>query len=376
MAIVKETHYTYKDLTILPGRKSMIEHRVECDPLTKEGTLPLFTAPMDTVVGPANFWRFQDNGIIPILPRTEDIDVRTKYAFDGYWAAFSLNEFESIFCSLENKKVFEKHTVKVLIDVANGHMSRIINLVSLSKKIYGDRIEIMAGNIANPYTYYDYAGAGVDYVRCGIGSGYGCLSTSNTGIHMPMASLIEKVVEAKQEVEKWVKQATDVYKSLPKIVADGGIRNYSDIIKALALGADYVMVGSVFASMLESAAPKRCNSGYSRPLVDYGKMYFKDNAWHLKNDRGDDYFLGDISAIFYGMASREGQIAMNGSKTKTSEGISKVIPIKYTMAGWVENFKDYLRSAMSYVGAKNLRQFRQLAVLIVNSENAISAVNK
>ena len=375
MALIKEVHYTYRDVTILPGNKSLIEHRAECNPFNPDGMLPLFTAPMDTVVSPANFWRFKDNGIIPILPRTEDVEVRIKYAFDGSWAAFSLNEFEDIFCESE-KKTFEKHTVKALIDVANGHMERILKLVKIAKEKYGNRIEIMAGNIANPDAYYSYAAAGVDYIRCGIGSGFGCLSTSNTGVHMPMASLIDKVAERKKTVKRWFEEKSTVYKSIPKIVADGGIRNYSDIIKALALGADYVMVGSVFASMLESAAPKHCNSGYSRPIVDYDNIYFKDKAWHLKNDRGDDYFLGDISAVFYGMASREGQIAMNGSKTKTSEGISKVIPIKYTMAGWVENFKDYLRSAMSYVGAKNLREFRQLAVLIVNSENAISVVNK
>lgn len=375
MALINEIHYTYKDVTILPGKKSNIEHRAECDPFNPDGMLPLFTAPMDTVVNPANFYRFQDNGIIPILPRTEDLDVRTKYAFDGFWAAFSLKEFEYIFCN-SSKMVFDDHTVKVLIDVANGHMAKITKLVWLAKQIYGDRIEIMAGNIANPETYYDYANAGVDYIRCGIGSGMGCLSTSNTGIHMPMASLIDKVAEAKRKVKSFVSLSPSSYKSVPKIVADGGIRGYSDVIKALALGADYVMIGGLFASMLESAAPKTCNSGYSRPLIDYDNMYMKDKVWYLKSGKKEDHFLGEISATFYGMASREGQIAMNGSKTKTSEGVSKVILIRYTMAGWVENFKDYLRSAMSYVGAKNLRQFRELAKLIVNSKNAVSVVNK
>jgi IMP dehydrogenase/GMP reductase len=376
MAIINETHYTYRDLTILPGRNSLIEHRAECNPFNQDGMLPLFTAPMDTVVGTGNFHKFYENGIIPILPRTESLEIRAKYAFDGYWSAFSLKEFEDIFCDEENKKIFEGHTIKALIDVANGHMKKITKLVWTAKQIYGDRLEVMAGNIANPDTYVDYAIAGVDYIRCGVGAGFGCLSTSNTGVHMPMASLIDKVSEVKKKVKRWLAESPGSYKSIPKIVADGGIRNYSDVIKALALGADYVMVGSIFASMLESAAPKMCNSEYDKPLIDYDNMYMRDNVWYLRSGGEKEHFLGDISAVFYGMASREGQIAMNGSKTKTSEGIKKIIPVKYTMAGWTENFKDYLRSAMSYVGASTLEEFGELAVLIVNSENAISVVNK
>ena len=91
---------------------------------------------------------------------------------------------------------------------------------------------------------------------------------------------------------------------------------------------------------------------------------------------GENIFLGNIDATFYGMASREGQIAMNGSKTKTSEGIKKILMVAYTMHEWCENFSDFLRSAMSYVGAYNLYEFRKKAILAINSPNAIAAVNK
>ena len=76
------------------------------------------------------------------------------------------------------------------------------------------------------------------------------------------------------------------------------------------------------------------------------------------------------------MASREGQIALNGAKTKTSEGIKKTLPVLYTMHGWSINFMDDLRSAMSYVGVKDLNGFRDYANVIINSQNAVSAVNK
>jgi isopentenyl diphosphate isomerase/L-lactate dehydrogenase-like FMN-dependent dehydrogenase len=155
---------------------------------------------------------------------------------------------------------------------------------------------------------------------------------------MPIASLINDIANLKKEI-------SDDYSTLPHIIADGGIRGYSDAIKALALGSDYVMIGSVFAKMEESAAPKGNNE------------------------------KGELVATFYGMASRQGQIALNGAKTKTSEGLMKQLKVEYTMSGWTKNFIDYLRSAMSYVGAKNLHQFRN-SKLIINSQNAVNVVNK
>ena len=349
MALIKKTQYTYKDVTIVPSIVSHIEHREECNPYYEDGMLPLFTAPMDTVVNDKNFDLFEQNHINAILPRIEQypIDVRVEYATKGKWAAFSLKEFEKIFCN-EHKKLPTTHKIKALIDVANGHMDLIIELSKNAKAIYGKNIEIMAGNIANPKTYLEYAKAGIDYVRCGIGSGFGCLSTSNTGVHWPMASLINKIKDEKNKIEGeyyGIGSIGTTFKSVPKIIADGGIRNYSDIIKALALGADYVMVGSVFAKMYESAAQKE----------------EKD---------------GEIFATFYGMASREGQIAMNGKKTKTSEGVKKLIKVEYRMQGWVENFIDYLRSAMSYTGNDTLEKFVTWTNLIVNSKNAVDVVNK
>ena len=374
MGLIKnKIYYTYEDVTIIPNVVSLVEHRSECIPLDEEGMLPLFTAPMDTVVNSKNFGMFENEMIHAILPRTESLDVRIENSIRGRWSAYSLTEFEKVFCN-ELEKLDEKNKIKALIDIANGHMSKSIDLVRAAKNIYGDSIIIMVGNIANPKTYAEYARVGADYIRIGIGSGCGCLSSSNTGIHMPMATLIDETVEIKKSLE-------DEYKKLPKIIADGGIRNYRDIIKALALGADYVMIGSVFAKMLESAAPK---SAYSDEwiklpieieLEDLTDFTFDNVGWRAKYN-GKEIFLGDIRATFYGMASREGQIALNGAKTKTSEGIKKTLLVSYTMHGWSINFMDYLRSAMSYLGVKDLNGLREYANVIINSQNAVSAVNK
>jgi IMP dehydrogenase/GMP reductase len=259
-------------------------------------------------------------------------------------------------------------------------MSKIIKLSKNAKSIYGDNIIIMAGNIANPETYLEYAEAGIDYVRCGIGSGFGCLSTSNTGVHWPMASLIDGVKDIKNKIEGeyyGIGSVGTTFKSVPKIIADGGIRNYSDIIKALALGADYVMIGSVFAKMFESASQKVYGAMFGIDINSFRDLHYNGNhaGWE-GTYKGEKYNIGPVYATFYGMASREGQIAMNGAKTKTSEGVKKTLEVEYTMEGWTKNFTDYLRSAMSYLGVNTLEEVREKTILVVNSQNAVNAVNK
>ena len=388
--------YSYKDVMVKPAILSTIEHRAECNPFDENGKLPLFTAPMDSVVNVDNFELFEKNGIIPILPRTEPIDVRIAYAINGKWAAFSLQEFEQYFCTIDlmHQKDALKHKIRALIDIANGHVAKLYDLVRRAKKILGnDTIEIMVGNIANPETYRVCIESKVDYVRCSIGTGCCCTTGSNVSVGYPIASLISEIAEIKKE---YIDRGVDK-NVLPKIIADGGIRNYSDVIKALALGADYVMCGSVFSKMIESAAYKIMNrTPFSNkkiqlrfPIERYENLRIENGCWigdytdefieKLKSQgRNTDKYnrsLGDVYAKIYGMASKAGQIAMNGKKTHTSEGIEKCIPVEYTMAMWVENMTDYLRSAMSYTNSRTLDELREANVVLI-SKNAQESINK
>ena len=163
-------YYTYEDVTIMPNILSTIEHRKQCIPFDENGMLPLFTAPMDCVVSKKNFKLFENEMIYAILPRTEPIKDRVDYSIKGRWAAYSLSEFETIFCN-EKEPLSQSNTIKALIDIANGHMKKSVDLVRAAKNIYGDNIVIMVGNIANPETYEEYARVGADYIRVGIGGG-------------------------------------------------------------------------------------------------------------------------------------------------------------------------------------------------------------
>ena len=195
----------------------------------------------------------------------------------------------------------------------------------------------MAGNIANPKTCeYILRWHNVDYIRLSIGTGNCCITSSNTGIHYPIASLIKECCKIKKQYNKDV-----------KIVADGGIRNYSDVVKALALGADYVMIGSLFGSMKESAAEN---------------VY--DDSGKIKEKK------------IYGMSTKIAQYKINPENLKTSEGICRTVKSEYSISQWVENMTAYLKSAMSYCNAKTLTEFIGVPEIIINSYGTMFSVNK
>jgi IMP dehydrogenase/GMP reductase len=384
--------YSYNDIMVKPAVLSTIEHRAECNPFDENGMLPLFTAPMDSVVGIDNFALFEKNGIIPILPRTEDIKDRLSFIHQGKWAALSLDEFERYF----TKSVDSKNgspLMHVLIDIANGHVARLYDAVRAAKGIYRNALVVMVGNIANPETYRVCVESKVDYVRCSIGTGAGCITCSNTSIGYPIASLISEIRDIKNE---YIAKGISSERDLPNIIADGGIRGYSDVIKALSLGADYVMIGSVFSMMLESAAYKMMDRSIGHkslhlkfPIERYENLRCENGFW--KGDYTDEFVdkmkssghkvekynhdIGILEAKFYGMASKAGQIAMKGKKVHTSEGIEKTLPVTYTIATWVENMIDYLRSAMSYTNSRTLEELKKAEVVIV-SNNTYNSVNK
>lgn len=291
---------------------------------------------------------------------------------------------------------------RVLLDIANGHMNSIYFLSKKLKNKFGDKIEIMVGNIANPETYLDCIDAGIDYVRCSIGSGAGCLTTSNTGIHYPIASLLDEINKLKGRSI-----------NPPKVIADGGIRNYSDIIKALALGADYVMIGGLFSQFLESSGEIICTDSNKivhqrdsiykflfdsnikcSDIIDRDSSDGEENIGIKKYDFAIEVDLEickehikrnlinhfEIEKLFYGMSTKRAQMMIGVSgvlgKLKTSEGIEKKVVVKYTMNQWVENMIDYLKSAMSYCGCIDLQSFIGKQTLIPNSPGEIGAVNK
>jgi len=443
--LIEKIGYSYNDVTIIPSEISDVSSRSECNPFIKDNFLPIFTAPMASVVNCENYEKFLDNGITPIIPRNISLEDRKKLMNDQQWVALSLSEFDDLFIENYSDRIgdFRTHYF-ICVDIANGHMKSLYEKCAKAKKLAKDnnyKLTIMTGNIANAKTYewvcdlnYKSQIKIIDYIRVGIGGGSGCITTSNVSIHYPQASLIDECYKGyieKRRVSR-LRDNLDEPKGellFPKIVADGGIRNYDHVIKALALGADYVMIGSLFAQCIESAGEKTTKSlSQKLPLrfpierykdfsVDekgYVKGYYTDyfineniKPWKWKlmdaednikngkytkdsseyklvnlefenrlNELRGQKMIGQIDVKFFGMASADGQKSINGSKTKTAEGITKYLPVKYTLKSWVENMISYLRSAMSYTNCFTLQEFIGKPYLIVNSISEIQAVNK
>jgi len=336
--------FDWNDISIIPESLSSISSRKEVNP-TWDGKLPLFTAPMDKVIDETNTNYFEENNINICLPRNVRYD---NFKNDNYFYSYGLDEIIEL---LNKKAILPK---RVLIDVANGHMQKLYDTAKLIKESYGEKIELMVGNIANPDTYRKYCEIGVDYIRVGIGGGPARTTSANVSIHYPMASLINECAYFK-----------GAFENPTKIVADGGFRNFSDIIKALALGADYVMLGGIFNKTLES-----CGENFMKDAD--GQFYqVTDERAKKSFDAG-----GSVYKYYRGMSTKEVQKSWNKSELKTGEGISKYNKVEYTLEGWCENFTDYLKSAMSYTDSRSLKDFIGEVKWEVISQNSFLRFNK
>jgi GMP reductase len=285
--------------------------------------------------------------------------------------AFSLTEAQELFLGERYSKTsnvlisktrqnlsssFFTGSYRICIDIANGHMKELLDTIEEIKKLHSDKVIIMSGNIANPKTYDEYERVGCDYVRCSIGSGSRCTTSSNVSVHYGCFSLLQEIWNRKQNLN-----------GKCKIIADGGIKGYGDIQKAL-LYADYVMIGGIFNKAIDSAGtPKYGRSSWSI----FGKRVlnpFKTLLIYGKTVRKNDYEkvlklikMGkiDVWKEYYGMSTKIAQSKIDpNAKLKTSEGKVQRQMVEYSIKQWAENETDYLRSAMSYTDSRTLSEYQ------------------
>jgi len=207
----------------------------------------------------------------------------------------------------------------VVIDTAHGHSEGVIQAVKSTKKKYPD-LELIAGNVATAEGVRALIEAGVDGVKIGVGPGSICTTRVIAGVGVPQMTAI---MDCAEEARKW-----DV-----PIIADGGIKYSGDITKALAGGADVVMIGSLFAGTEESPG---------ETIIFQGRTY--------KVYRG----MGSIEAMKEGSKDRYFQDEIELEKQLVPEGIVGRVPHRGLLADTVYQLVGGLRAGMGYLGCKNI----------------------
>ena len=192
---------------------------------------------------------------------------------------------------------------------------------------------------------------------------HNCTSSANGAVHYPMASLLYDINKIKSSLIEF-----------NKLSEKNGLTDKIKLPKIIALGADYVMSGKIFAQAFESASkitPNFINTNEHdltdivNNIVNIEKSIGK-YSYNELCDIGEKYGL-KFNKTYYGMSTKRAQSEMGNDVLKTAEGIQFEVPLKYTLVGWIDNFKHYLRSAMSYCDAKTLSEFHPKTIQISNA---------
>ena len=285
--------------------------------------LPVIASPMDTVCEKDMAIAIAESGGIGIIHRFMSVKNQIKMVEQvsshknlglPVGAALSTNFIEE-----HVDKLIKAGVSMLLIDTANGHSKVAIDAVARLKNLVEDSVHIMAGNVATVEGYIALDSAGADSIRVGIGGGSMCTTRIVSGHGIPTLSSIINVREAK-----------DKFGLNAAIVADGGIRNTGDMVKAFAAGADSVMLGSMLAGTDESP----------------GSLHFK----------GDKKFKA-----FRGMASKE---ANKDKDIAVAEGISTMIPYKGSVKDIFKDIRGGIGSGCSYSGVDYLCNLYQESMYV------------
>lgn len=332
------------DIALMPT--AMIINKVDgidfgvTDPLDGSSSLPIFTSPVDSIINTTNWKTWEKAGIKPILPRTIPISPRLdgcQYMF----AAFSLKEvIENFISQGKRQSQFQFH---ICIDAGNGHDVEILQTATKLRQIYNNQVNIMAGNIGNAKIYPDYCRAEINYVRVGMTGGSLCTTPDKYGFQTPLVSLLLDITGLRNTACIGLKQT--------KVIADGGIYTPAEILKALAVGADYVMCGRVFVKLLEAAG------------TIYRKVKTPDGGEVLEAVSPDIINTGTFKELklkryYMGNTTKEAVDKRGGNISRFTDAKSEWVEINNTLNKWIEELYNVFTYGFMMSGSKNWTEFK------------------
>jgi len=321
---------TFDDVLLVP-QYSDIQSRNEVITVTRLGNLiidvPIVSANMDSVTGLEMSDAMAAAGALGILHRGVPSDEVMKIIPDRHSAGvLEVTRIPSIGLGekwLNRAQVLRKHGVQsICVDVAHGHHQAVFKMVSRLKELGFENI--IAGNVATYWGFKQLFGAGVNIIKVGIGPGSMCTTRVQTGHGMPQLSAI---LECATAVKILRSEGKNVY-----LIADGGIRNSGDIVKALAAGADAVMLGQLLAGCKETP--------------------------NLTGSKDGRVYRGCAS-----FSAQENPMYVEGMETWVQDQGPVAKVLNKLMAG--------VRSGMSYSGARTIAELQEMAEFIEASPSTV-----
>ena len=329
MATLKES-LTFDDVTLVPRYSAILPSQANIE--TKLGNnlnlkIPFLSSAMDTITESKMAIALAKQGGLGIIHRNLDIGqqckevkkVKNKKLIVGAAVGTSKTDI------LRAQKLIENSVDLLVIDTAHGHSKKVLLTLKKLRKI-AKRTIICAGNIATSDSAKALVDEGADILKVGIGPGSICTTRIVSGIGVPQISAV-------MEVKKGIKKNKKV-----KIISDGGVKFLGDAAKAIAAGADAVMMGSVFAGTEESPGKK-----------------FKYNNKYYKSFRG----MGSLGAMMDGSSGRYFQKNFKDSSKFIPEGVEGRVEYKGKVENIIYQLKGGLKSSMGYIGAKNINDLQK-----------------
>ena len=322
---------TFDDVTLAPNYSEILPSETNTSiKLSKYLSLkiPIMSSAMDTVTEAKMAIAVGEKGGIGVIHRNLSVKkqiqeirkTKSKNLLVG--AAVGANSDEH----KRAEKILKENLDLIVVDTAHGHSKKVSNIIKKIIKIKPKKTALCAGNIATKEAAKFLIKLGVDIIKVGIGPGSICTTRLVAGIGVPQLSAI-------LNVRKGLKNNSRV-----SIIADGGIKFSGDIAKALAAGADAVMVGSLFAGT--DQAP--------------GKI-IKKNGKYFKSFRG----MGSIGAMNKGSADRYFQTKQKNASKYVPEGVEGFVKYKGNVDKIIYQLVGGLKSSMGYLGSKNIVDLRK-----------------
>ena len=292
--------------------------------------VPIISSNMDTISCVDMFKKLSSQKFLTCFHKyinIDDVIVACKEGYDSKYFILSTGitekDFSNIVAQVETLKSNDIETHFICIDVANGYMFKLLDFCK-KMRLQFPNITLIAGNVVTREIVEELSiNGGIDIIKVGIGSGAVCTTRLQTGVGMPQFSAVMECADAAHGLDSM-------------IISDGGICHPGDVGKAFGGGADFVMIGSMFAGHDECP----------------GELIEEDNGKKYK--------------LFYGMSSDTAMNKYHGGVAtyRSSEGKTVKVPYKGSVEGTMNNILGGVRSTCTYVGANRLKDLNKCATFV------------